>query len=324
MTATTETPTIGPPVMEVDGLTQRYGDFVALRDLSFHFQGPGIFGLLGRNGSGKSTLLSVLAGFRKASAGRVLVDGEPVFENARAMERICLIREGGDTVEGSERVRSALDYAECMRPCWDAEYAGLLVDRFQLSLKKKVGQLSRGQRAALACTLGLASRAPITMFDEAYLGMDAPSRYVFYDELLRDFMEHPRMMVVSTHLIEEVASLFGEVLIIDNGRFLLQDDAEAFRSRGGTITGPAAAIDQFAPSLSGLSVLSERALGPTRSVVVYGSMDQVDRRRAEAAGLELGPLPLQDLFVHLTSNSPGEYSTDGNGTAGSNREDEAS
>ena len=83
--------------------------------------------------------------------------------------------------------------------------------------------MSQGQRSALGVILGLASRCPLTIFDESYLGMDAPSRYAFYDELLADYLAYPRTIVLSTHLIEEVSSLFEEVVIIDRGRLLIQN-----------------------------------------------------------------------------------------------------
>ena len=232
--------------IEVGGLQLRYGETVALDDLGFTLEGDKIVGLLGRNGSGKTSLLSVMAAFRPASGGRVLIDGQEVFENPAVTERICLIREGGD-VQMDEKVKVALRFAEEMRPNWDAEYARALLDRFEVPLNKNVCDLSRGQQSSLGVTLGLATRAPLTMFDESYLGMDAPSRYAFYDALLADFMEHPRMFVISTHLIEEVASLFEEVVIIDEGHLLLHDGAEALRSRGASVTGPSEAVDRTHP-----------------------------------------------------------------------------
>ncbi len=284
--------------IEVDGLQLRYGETVAIDDLSFGVEGDKIVGLLGRNGSGKTSLLSVLAAFRPASGGRVRINGQDVFENAAITEQICLIREGGD-VQMDEKVKAAFEFAEYLRPNWDGEYARALLDRFQVPLNKKVCDLSRGQQSSLGVTLGLASRAPLTMFDESYLGMDAPSRYAFYDALLSDFMEHPRMFVISTHLIEEVASLFEEVVIIDRGRLLLHDDAEALRSRGAAVTGPAEAVDRF---VDGLTVLNARQLGGTKSAMVYGGLDDDRVEQARAAGLEIGALALQDLFVHLTES----------------------
>lgn len=102
---------------------------------------------------------------------------------------------------------------------------------------------------------------------------------------------------MSTHLIEEISGLFERVVIIDRGRLVAHDDAEGLRSRGVSVTGPAEAVDRFA---HGRTVLGARSLGPTKSVTVYGRLDDADRERARAAGLALGPVALQELFVHLT------------------------
>lgn len=282
--------------LDIQNLVVRYGKTVAVDNLSLTLEGAGICGLLGRNGSGKTSMLSVIAGFRQADGGAVLVNGEPVFENENATTQICLIREGGDTVDGSEKVLEALRFAADMRPNWDEDFAAQLVETFRLDTKARIGSLSRGQRSALACTLGLAARAPLSLFDEAYLGMDAPSRYAFYDALLADYMEHPRLIVLSTHLIEEVARLFSDIIIIDAGRLVLREDAETLQGRGATLIGPREAVDR---ATSGLRVLSSRDLGPTRSVAVYGDSGDV-ARRAAAENLEVGTMPIQDIFVHLT------------------------
>ena len=286
--------------IEVRDLTLRYGPVTAVDGLSFTLEAGKIHGLLGRNGSGKTSLLSVVSAFRKATSGEVRIDGEPVWENPRATRKICFIRGPGDTVAGdwpSDKISDALEFASDHRPDWDPEYAAKLIDRFGLDPKAHIGKLSQGQRSAVGVILGLAGRCPVTIFDESYLGMDAPSRYVFYEELLADYLAHPRTVVLSTHLIEEVSRLFEEVVIIDRGRLLLQDKVEDLRSRGASVTGPADAVDRFA---EGLSVLSSRQLGSTRSVTTYGELGDDRLRQAGAAGLEIGPITLQDLFVHLT------------------------
>jgi ABC-2 type transport system ATP-binding protein len=291
----------GTPGIELDGVRLDYGDTRALDGVSVRLDGGKIYGLLGRNGAGKSSLLGLLAAFRRPTAGEVRVGGRPVFERPEVVSRICLIRETGDTVDGGEPVGEALAFAARHRPTWDADYAERLVDRFELPLGTHIGKLSRGKQCALGITLGLATRAPLTMFDESYLGMDAPSRYAFYDELLSDYMAHPRTVVVSTHLIEEVSSLFEEVLILDRGRLLVHEQADTLRSRGVTVTGPAGRVDRFVADLGpGATVLGTQELGPTRSTAVYGDLDDGRRAAARTAGLELGPISLQDLFVHLT------------------------
>ncbi len=282
--------------IELRNLTVRFGATTAVDDLSFTLDGPKIYGLLGRNGAGKTSLLAVLSAFRRASGGQVLVNGEDPFENWRITRDICFIRDRIDS-QDEDRVSSVLKRAASLRPNWDQAYADKLVRLFNLPLKKRVSALSRGMKSALGITLGLATRAPLTIFDESYLGLDAPSRYAFYDELLADYMANPRTVILSTHLIEEVAALFEEVVIIDHGRLLLHDEADAIRARGAAVTGPAEAVDRF---VAGLTVLSEQRLGPTKSAMVFGPLDPERRAAAHAQNLELGPVALQDLFVHLT------------------------
>ncbi|MGW6932325.1 ATP-binding cassette domain-containing protein [Lentzea sp. NPDC054927] len=282
--------------VDVQGVTVRYGNVTAVDDMSFSLSGNKIYGLLGRNGSGKTSLMSALAGYRKAS-GSVQLDGVPVFENAAAMRRVCIVRHFADAADKSDKVSYVLEYGAAWRDTWDSDYAVELVDLFKIGLRTKVGELSLGQRSALGVVIGLASRSPLTMLDESHLGMDTPTRYAFYDALLNDFMTHPRTIIISTHLIEELASLLEEVVIIDSGRLVLQEEADVLRSRGTEVTGNASDVDEFT---AGLTVLSEKSLGRTKAAMVYGALDDARLVRARQLGLELGPIALQDLFVHLT------------------------
>jgi ABC-2 type transport system ATP-binding protein len=217
--------------IEVRGLGVRYGTTDALRDVNFSLSGNKICGLLGRNGAGKTTLLSVLAGFQWSPDDTVLIDGEPVFENAAATAKLCLVRGTGDATAPMAKVRDLVGFAHRMRQGMDLAFATSLLERFEVPVDKQARQLSHGKRCALGVALGLASRAPVTIFDESYLGMDAPSRYAFYDVLLADVLEHPRTVIISTHLIDEVGSLFEDVLILDRGRLLLHEEADTLRAR---------------------------------------------------------------------------------------------
>jgi ABC-2 type transport system ATP-binding protein len=288
-------------MITTSALQVRFGDTTALHPLDLQLPAGRIYGLLGRNGAGKTSLLSVLAGFRAPSAGTVLFDGAPVFENPRSTTRICLIRDDGMVGDGTDNLRDVLAMAAMLRPSFDAGYAAELMGRFGLTGKQRLGALSRGQRSAFAIVVGLASRSPLTMFDEAHLGMDAANRQLFHDELLRDYLAHPRTFVLSTHLIEEQSPLFEQVLILHEGRLLLQSDLDELRERGVSVTGPAQVVDDF---VYGLTVLSERTLGPTKQVTVFGGLDDERRGLAGRYGLELGPVAVQDLFIHLTGGVP--------------------
>ncbi len=288
----------------VRDLAMRYGrrnPVTALDRLDLDVSPGSIHGLLGRNGSGKTTLLSVLAAFRAPTAGSVRVDGEEVFENERVMAGICLVREGGDVL-GGEPVRDSLDFFEDLRETFDRPYADRLLDDFEIDPRRKPSALSRGQRSALGAVIGLASRAPLTMFDEVHLGMDVPSRYRFYDELLADYAEHPRTIILSSHLIGEVENALSSVTILEHGSALLTDDIEAVRQRGAVLTGPLAAVDALA---AGLPILERRELGPTARLVAFGELPGDLADRARDAGASLERLDLQDLLVHLTDQGKG-------------------
>lgn len=268
----------------------------ALDGLSLQVRPGTITGLLGRNGAGKTTALSLIAAMRRPDAGTVLVDGEDPFENAWAMAGTQLVRESGDTIAAT-KVADSLGYYAELREHWDADLAAGLVDLFEIDLRKAPESLSRGKRSALGAVIGLASRAPLTIFDEVYLGMDAPSRYAFYDALVEDYTEHPRTIVLSSHLIDEVERIFEDVVIMDEGRVLLAESAESVRARGVSLTGTAAVVEQF---VDGRRVLARQRLGSTAQVTLFGTLDDAERAAATEAGLELGAVPLQDLFVHLT------------------------
>ncbi|GAA1681588.1 ABC transporter ATP-binding protein [Glycomyces endophyticus] len=274
-------------------VTLKYGAEDALADVDLELEAGKIYGLLGRNGAGKTSLLSLVAAFRRPTTGEVLIGGEPVWENAPVVSRVALIREGGD-FDDTETVKAIIE-SGTIRPSFDADYAFKLAERFELPLKKRVSALSRGKRSVLAAVCGLAARAELTMFDEVHLGMDAPTRDAFYKELLAEYMERPHTIVLSTHLIDEVANYLEEVVIVDRGRILRHADIEAFQGMGATLTGPADAVDAL-----GLAALAEQRLGGTKSITVAEPLDAATRERAAAGGVEIGPVGLQDLFIHLT------------------------
>lgn len=269
---------------------------MALKDVSFKLSGEKIYGLLGRNGAGKTSLLSILASFREQTTGSIKVAGEEPFENAKIMQQVAFIY-NKDYKDESDNVRKILEGVERYRPHFDAAYAKHLIARFKLPLDKQVKQLSKGMQSALNVTIGLASRAPITIFDEAYLGMDAPTREIFYQELLNDQAKHPRIMIVSTHLVSEMDYLFDEVLILDKGKMILQEEYESLITKGASVTGEVGEVDQFVQSMKQLNV---QQLGNTKSVMVFGELSATERKMAEQKGLAIGPISLQDLFIYLT------------------------
>ncbi|SES31242.1 ATP-binding cassette domain-containing protein [Psychrobacillus sp. OK032] len=282
--------------IEGTDLSLAYGYHHALKNLSFRLSENKIYGFLGRNGAGKTSLLSILASFREQTSGSLTIDGKAPFENPHVMQQVAFIY-SKDYKDESDNVKEMLESVERYRPHFDGEYAQYLIQKFNLPLDKKIKEFSKGMQSALNVTIGLACRAPITIFDEAYLGMDAPTREIFYQALLEDQAKHPRIMIISTHLVSEMDYLFDEVLILHKGSVVLQEEYESLITKGVSITGAANEVDEFVQSMKLLNV---QQLGNTKSVMVYGELTDRERKHAQQRGLEVGPISLQDLFIHLT------------------------
>ena len=298
----TPAPTSIAPAVQVSNVTKRFGSFTAIDDVSVTIKPNRIHGLLGRNGAGKTTLMQLITGQDFVSAGDIRVFGEKPTENAHVLQNICFIKESQRYPEDFQP-RHVFRSAPWFFENWDADLAGQLIEDFRVPLNRRIKKLSRGQLSALGVIVGLASRAPLTFFDEPYLGLDAVARQLFYDRLLEDFAEHPRTVVLSTHLIDEVANLLEHVIVIDQGRILMDDDAEALRSSATTVVGPRGAVDAF---VSTREVLHREGIGSLASVTVSG-LDPAERAEASAAGLELAPVSLQQLIVRKTNVRETEF-----------------
>ncbi len=285
-------------VVEVRQLTKSYGSVLAVDQVSFSIEAGKIYGLLGRNGAGKTTIMRIITAQLFATSGEVKVFGEHPYENSRVLSQICFVKDNQKYPNGY-RVLDVLEQAAFFFPHWDREYAFALIEDFRLPLSRLMKALSRGMLSAAGSIVGLASRAPLTIFDEPYLGLDAVARSIFYDRLLEDYAEHPRTVILSTHLIDEISRLLEHILVIDQGRLVLDEEAEALRGRAFTVVGPAALVDTFT---AGKELLAREPLGGQVAATVMGNGNLEDRKQALALGLELAPVSLQQLLVHLTGD----------------------
>ncbi|MGU3643517.1 ABC transporter ATP-binding protein [Microbacterium sp. C23T] len=293
--------TTGNHVIEVKNLTKRYRDVVAVDDVSFTIEKDTIYGLLGRNGAGKTTVMSILTAQNFATSGDVRVFGMQPYENVKVLSRMCFVRESQKYPDDA-LPKHAFGAAKLFFPHWDDELAAQLIDDFQLPQKTRIKKMSRGQLSAVGVIIGIASRAEITFFDEPYLGLDAVARQIFYDRLLEDYTEHPRTVILSSHLIDEVSNLIERVLVIDRGRIVMDEATDAVRDRAANIVGDVSAVDAF---VTGRQVIHRESLGNVASVTVLGALSLADRERLAAAGLDVAPVSLQQLIVRTTQNAAG-------------------
>ncbi|MDD3335622.1 MAG: ABC transporter ATP-binding protein [Eubacteriales bacterium] len=285
------------PALRVKAITRRFGNTKALDELSFDVAPGQIVGLLGRNGAGKSTLLRIISGQLKPNSGEAELFGHPVFDNVSALSGLCMI---GDTPDFGKLSRIGELFTVCggLFPTWDQAYALRLVERFELPMKKPLKGFSRGMQTALLLSVGLASGAALTVFDEPSLGLDAVMRERFYDQLLEErSKDSGRTFILSTHLIDEVARALDSAVLIDAGHLLCQGTVQELTSLYLSVSGPGDAVREVS---SGFTVLKEEEMAG--SLVRHLRLNtQADKERIQSDGrVQCAALNLQRLFVFLT------------------------
>ncbi|MFB7637317.1 ABC transporter ATP-binding protein [Peribacillus butanolivorans] len=283
-------------VVEVNQLTKAYGNVTAVDGVTFSIEANKIYGLLGRNGAGKTTIMHMITAQLFQTSGEIKVFGENPYENKHVLSKICFIKES-QKYPSAFTIKNVLDVAATFFPNWDQQYAKSLIEDFRLPSNRRLKRLSRGMLSSVGIVIGLASRAPLTIFDEPYLGLDAVARSLFYNRLIEDYAEHPRTIVLSTHLIDEVNKILEHVLVIDNGKLLINEDADVLRGSATTVTGLAKKVEAFT---AGKKVIDNSPLGGFHSAIVMGRLEEEDIKQAEAFELALSPVSLQQLIVHLT------------------------
>jgi ABC-2 type transport system ATP-binding protein len=289
------------PTISATALSRRYRDQIALDDVSLTIEPGTVTGLLGRNGAGKTTLMRIVTGLEFPTAGDLRVFGEVPAENDAVLRRMVFVRE--EQTYPDFQVRHAIRVASWFYPNWSEDLAGQLMADFAIPPRRRIKRLSRGMRSAVGIVIGLAARAELTLFDEPYAGLDAVARQLFYDRLLAEFAEHPRTIVLSTHLIDEVADLLEHVVMLDHGRVVLDAPADDVRGTGMTVSGPATAVEEF---VADRTVWHRQRLGSRASVTVADSLDFAEQAKARAMNLSLEPLSLQQLLVHAAGASADE------------------
>jgi len=282
--------------IEIKHVSKAYGKTQALINVSATFASGKINGLLGRNGAGKTTLLNILTNRLFADHGEVLVDGEPAVENDRAQAKIFYMTEK-TLYPDHLSMKEVFTLTRGFYPQFDMDYARALSDRFKLEIKKTVGGLSTGYDSIFKLVLTLASNAPVIIFDEPVLGLDANHRDLFYRELMAHYDRHSSTVILSTHLIEEASRLLEEVVILKEGEVLLARPVDEVLELAYTVSGSQESVDHYT---AGKKVIREETLGHYKAATVYQNRGEADQQALAQLGLDLTPARLQELFISLT------------------------
>ena len=196
------------------------------------------------------------------------------------------------------KVKLIFDLAATLYENWDTSFAKHLIKRFKLDVNKKYNKISKGMKTTVGIILGLASRAELTLFDEPYVGLDPVSREIFYAELQKDYNEHPRTMVISSHLINELEGMFERVLIIDEGASIVDSPVDTLKDRYYLLQGRKDTIESYRTHFR---VMNIETIGSLASYSVEGPLSGEIIRRMKSDDIDINKISLQKLLYHLTN-----------------------
>ena len=225
-------------IIEMLGITKEFPGIIANDNITLQLRKGEIHALLGENGAGKSTLLNLITNRKFPDEGTITLDGATVAENDALLQQVFLINEQNLFPEGM-KVKKAFQVTKLFHPSFDEEYALQLCKKFELNTKKKIKSLSTGYQSIFKNILALSVNVPYVFFDEPVLGLDAYHRDLFYKLLIEKYSISPFTAVISTHLIEEVATVIENVIIIKKGTIIKNQSCEELLSSGYCISGTA-------------------------------------------------------------------------------------
>lgn len=208
-------------MIEIKNLKKVYGDKKALNNINLLFEDNKIYGLLGSNGAGKTTMLKIIANRAFPTNGSVCLNGDIVTENEMIQKDIFYVTEK-DKYPKDIKMKDLLKWEARFYEKLDIDYAKRLAQLFNLDLNKKTNTLSTGYYTIFKVIVSLASNTDVMILDEPVLGIDSLYREMFYKVLLEHHQKNKNLILIATHLIDEVEPVLEEVIIIDNGNIIKQ------------------------------------------------------------------------------------------------------
>lgn len=284
-----------------EGLTKSYGNKNALDRLGFSIDENKIIGLIGRNGAGKTTFLKTCAGYLLPTSGEVRINGENPFDNLNVLSDMVFIDEEVQYDTGF-KLKDILALGKAAYENWDDAFAEKLIKYFKLDGNQKYRKLSRGMKTQFNIIMGLACRAKLTLMDEPTLGLDAAVRKEFYKILLKDYMEHPRTIVISSHLLSEIENLLEEIVLIDEGRLVLHETLEKLQNYAVYLNGGSERAKAF---IQKKKVLNVDEFGNSYIAAIENDLNEDEKEFLAGNNIDVSRVKVEDVCIYLTKQGKG-------------------
>lgn len=294
-------------MIELRNTVKKFDTYTALDGVDLKIEKGTAFGLLGSNGAGKSTILRLLSGIYKQEAGEVLIDGEPVYDNISAKEKVFFIND--ETVQfGGYTLKALKDYYKSYYTNFSEEMFEELRQRVNLPLNKKINTFSKGMKRQAIVIIGLACRTDYLLLDEAFDGLDPTMRIIVKKMLVDAMIDRQLTTVISSHNLKEINEVCDTAALLHNGKIIFSREIDSVMSSVHKIqvvfpknadgTSPEYTREQLAEE--GLDILHFDRNQSIYYIIAKGDMQELEKFFApkNPVLIELIPLSLEEIFIY--------------------------
>lgn len=277
-------------ILKTTNLTKKYGDFTALNEVNIKLNKGTIYGLIGRNGAGKTTLLKLInkqlfstsGSIETSSQTSLSKDFQSAFKNMRIKDLFAL--------------------AKMQYPQWNHQLEKDLITTFNVPLKKMYEKISRGNQNLISIIITLCSNVDLLLFDEPYTGLDPVNRELLYQELIRQNIEEDKTIILSSHLVAELSSMIGHVIMVDKGRIALDEDMDTLKSRAFEIIGKSELVSS---AIQHKNIIHTKDFHNQTTAHILDELSQLEIQHIRDLGCQVNALSLHQLIVSLSTEKGG-------------------
>lgn len=273
-------------MIKFNNVSKNFSNVQALKNINLDINENKIYCLLGENGAGKTTLLKCISGFTKVSSGELLVNNT-IVNKLYMPELVSFI---GEREHINLKVKDLINLASYFQENFDIHFANEMIIKFNLDRDKKYKKLSLGMKTMVNTIIGLASNNKIILLDEPVLGFDVIMRNKFYSLLEESSKQHPKIIIVSTHLIDEISKVAEDIIILNRGSILLNTTITDLQEKAYIVTGLSKDVDK---SIKDKNIINVNTIGKFKTATIY------DSRITPNENVEISNIGLQDFFSSL-------------------------
>ncbi|MDA3813479.1 MAG: ABC transporter ATP-binding protein [Candidatus Cloacimonetes bacterium] len=277
-------------VIQVKNLTKYYGKFKALDNVELEIPPGRIIGLLGKNGAGKSTLMRCILGFLKHK-GEIEILGKKITKHQESIHKNIAFIPDVNSLDDRLTVKQTMDYVSAINSSWNNEKAMELLASSDLNPNQKVANLSKGMKTKLYLLITLSLDVKILLLDEPTLGLDIVFRKEFFNTILGEFYDETKTIIISTHQVEEVEQILQDIIFIDEGKIILQQNIEELKNEYSIFTVPSDQKEK-------LEQHNPKVINKT-----LGHVSAVLNSKIEIQSAQINRPSLSDLFMEKVGGS---------------------